>query len=170
MFGELGESELAVPAFISKATSYKLLLARLETALNCGFHLEASWIAYAVIEDRLLSALEKTGGIPATKKGQLLTLLGTKIAYLHGRLSSDPVLRGAILNGAVLDDVSRWTKSRNYLMHDMARDNHPWTELDARAQELARSGRDVTRNLCSAVMRLAKRKRKRRVPSNHRGK
>jgi hypothetical protein len=72
------------------------LIARMDEAIKEGFYLEASWIAYAVIEDRCDSALEKTGGIP-TRNGRPIQMLGNKLKELQNRLDHDPKLSAAML-------------------------------------------------------------------------
>ena len=46
----------------TKRELYEELYERMNTAHDAGFNLEASWFAYAVIEDRLLSLLRNSGG------------------------------------------------------------------------------------------------------------
>lgn len=149
-------------ANISKGGSYKELFARMDEASKLGFHLEASWIAYAVIEDRVLSALDKTGGVPTTKKGKPINMLGPKIKALRDRLGENALLRGAMLDGRVLDDVETWKEARNPLMHALAEEAEPWTALAPQAEELARSGERAARDLADAVSRLRAQLRKRR--------
>jgi hypothetical protein len=40
-----------------KAKHYTALLKKMEAATAAGFYLEASWIAYAILEDRLVAAM-----------------------------------------------------------------------------------------------------------------
>jgi hypothetical protein len=58
------------------------LLNRLEEAIDADFFLEASWIAYAVIEDCICSTLLKTGGLHPDKTGKTLQMLGSKLEVL----------------------------------------------------------------------------------------
>ena len=134
----------------AKGRSYEELLARLDAARKEGFHLEASWIAYAVVEDRIDSALGLTGGIPPK------IMLGKKLEHLRNRLSGDAELRKATAAGQVLDEVERWKNSRNPLMHSMAAESLPWEDLEKNAAALSADGRETVRNLCSAIMRLKK--------------
>lgn len=72
---------------VSTFKSYQQLLKRLEEAIDEGFFLEASWIAYAVIEDRICSALLKTGGLPQDPNGKPLQMLGSKLKVLETRMN-----------------------------------------------------------------------------------
>jgi hypothetical protein len=145
-------------ASISKGESYKQLIKRMDDAITGEFYLEASWIAYAIIEDRLLSALAKTGGVPTTKKGDPIRMLGPKLQALRDRLATHSELRAAMLPDNTLDLIDRWKESRNPLMHSMAEEAKPFFAHSEDAKALALEGKNVTRALCSAVMRLAKRK------------
>lgn len=102
---------------ISKSKSYQQLLQRLEEAIEAVFFLEASWIAYAVIEDRVCSALLKTGGLPQDKNGKSLQMLGSKLEVLAKRMGDDPILRSCLEKDEILKRVVYWKNKRNPLMH-----------------------------------------------------
>jgi hypothetical protein len=89
---------------VSKIKSYQQLLNRLEEAIDAGFFLEASWIAYAVIEDRVCSALLKTEGLPQDKNGKSLQMLGSKLEVLAKRMHEDPILRSCLEKDEILKD------------------------------------------------------------------
>ncbi len=131
----------------------------MDQALNDGFFLEASWIAYAIIEDRILSALAKTGGVPM-RNGQPLRMLGPKLDALVGRQPNDSALTAAMLNGQVLDTVRAWKDKRNPLMHSLAEECKPFVEHNADARIVAAEGSRAARDLCAAVIRLSRRKRR----------
>lgn len=137
-----------------KGQAYEDLLERLDVARHNDFHLEASWIAYALVEDRLNAALELTGGMPPST-----LMLGKKLKELRNRLSADSELRKATIAGKVLDEVEKWKDGRNPLMHSMAGEARPWPELQKEAEALSEGGRMVVRDVCSALMRLHKLKR-----------
>lgn len=94
---------------ISKFKSYQQLLNRLEEAIDGGFFLETSWIAYAVIEDRVCSALSKTaGGLPKDKNGKSRQMLGVKLKVLEKRMGEDPILRDCLEKDDLLNRVTHW--------------------------------------------------------------
>jgi hypothetical protein len=144
-------------ALLSKGQSYRQLLARADTAIAKGFWLEAAWIAYAIIEDRALSALEKTGGVPTSKKGTPIVMLGPKLAALAARLRSNLLLRGATIDGKVIEAASDWVANRNRLMHGLAAEAKSWAELDEAFRALSVAGRDTAAAFADAVTRLRRR-------------
>lgn len=146
-------------AQVSKGASYRQLFSRLSEAIERGFHLEASWIAYAILEDRAISALKRTGGLPTNRGGRPLQMLGPKLIKLRQRLETDPLLNGAMLQGAMLERVENWKEERNTFMHSMAEESRSWSELSEGAERLSRDGERVARDFSDAVTRLRKRKR-----------
>ena len=143
---------------ISKFKSYQQLLKRLEEAIDAGFFLEASWIAQAVIEDRVCSALLKTGGLPQDKNGKSLPMLGSKLEILARRMDEDPILRSCLEKDEILRRVVCWKNKRNPLMHSMASEAKSWSTLEQEAAAVAKEGKDIAWLLASAVSRLRKRK------------
>jgi hypothetical protein len=116
---------------ISKFKSYQQLLNRLEEAIDSGFFLEASWIAYAVIEDRICSALSKTaGGLPKDKNGNSCQMLGAKLKVLEKRMDEDPILCACLEKDDLLKRATHWKDQRNPLMHSMASEAKSWNALE----------------------------------------
>jgi hypothetical protein len=145
---------------ISKFKSYQQLLKRLEEAIDAGFFLEASWIAYAVIEDRICSALLKTGGLPQDKNGKSLQMLGSKLNILEKRMDEDPILRSCLEKDEILKRVVCWKNKRNPLMHSMASEAKSWSTFEREAAAVAKEGKDIAWLLANAVSRLRKRKQR----------
>ncbi len=141
---------------IGKRQSYEELFQRQDTALALRFFLEASWIAYAILEDRADSALGRTGG-PVHKKRPML---GEKLEELKKRMSSDALLKAEMRNGAILEAAVQWKDKRNPLMHSMANDQEPWSEMEKKAELVAKEGKAVARDMASAVMRFRKKRLK----------
>jgi hypothetical protein len=142
-------------ARIGKRRSYEELFQRLDTTLGMRVFLEASWIAYAILEDRADSALAKTGG-PVPRKTR--PMLGDKLAELSERIATDALLRTELWRGATLEAAKNWKNKRNPLMHSMADLREPWHVFEKRAERLAMEGRSVARDMASAVMRLRKKR------------
>ena len=133
---------------------------RLEEAIDEGFFLEASWIAYAVIEDRIGSALLKTGGLPQDQNGKPLQMLGSKLKVLETRMNEDPILQSCFEKDEILKRVVYWKNRRNPLMHSMASEAKPWSVLEQEAAIVAKEGKDVAWLLANSVSRLRKRKKR----------
>lgn len=144
-----------------KASLYKSYIERLELAGDEKQFLQASWYVYAILEDRLISMLESSGGVPLDKKGNPIKMLGTKLGELKRRAKSDAPLR------ANLDDraISSWAKKRNTLMHRMADGSLTLSQVDVMAEEVAKDGAQIARDVCAAAMRL----KKRRLKEKHKG-
>ncbi len=145
---------------ISKGEAYKQLISRMTEAVDAAFYLEASWIAYSIIEDRIASALELTGGPVLSKQGTPEWRLGLRLDELKRRQRTDADLRGSMLGGTVLQEVRGWKDKRNPLMHEMADEAKPFREHHNLAKALALDGEKAARALCDAVTRLRKRKQK----------
>ena len=69
---------------MAKDYNYKVLISRLGEAIKDEFFLEASWLAYAILEDRLVSALDETGGA-VTTTGRPIRMLGPKLGEIKAR-------------------------------------------------------------------------------------
>lgn len=139
-----------------KAQLYKTYIARMEEAHGSGSFLQASWYAYAILEDRLLSMLENSGGIPLDRRGNPIRMLGAKRAALQQRTATDKLLAAYFDNAP----IQHWARKRNDLMHSMVDGTSTINEIDQLAEELADEGVELVRNLCAAAMRLKKNRSK----------
>lgn len=138
----------------SKREHYEYLISHLDQAHKLGFHFEAAWLEYVIIEDRLSSAIKIIGGSPPL-------MLGRKIRVLKEALPTHKPLREAFFDD-LLDRISIWKgnpgdQGRNYLMHQMADEAMPPEELGVLCAELSERGAVLVRDVCSAVARLKKR-------------
>jgi hypothetical protein len=139
---------------MAKSYTYKVLYARMDEAISEEFYLEASWLAYSVLEDRLVSALDETGGA-VTKAGNPIRMMGPKIDLLKETLPKNLNLRKAFF-GDIFDRLEAWKEDRNDLMHAMADESRLIPDIDALAQSVALRGRDLARDYSSACRRLKK--------------
>lgn len=133
-----------------KAYKYSELLSRMDDAIEHEFYLEASWISYAIIEDRLLSILKESGGGHDKFK-----MLGPKLGEVNKRMLDTLNMRKAF-SGPLLLDLDRWKNERNLLMHTMASESKTTNELDDDSKKLALDGRQIARDLCAACRRYKK--------------
>lgn len=140
---------------MSKQELYKTFIQRMEAALDAGYHLEASWYAYAILEDRLISMLRNTGGVPLVSsgrnKGKPIQMLGRKLAELQKRSKTT-----AILQQIEFASIQNWANQRNDLMHAMAEGSKPLKAVDKEAFLLAQTGVTVVRDCASAARRVKK--------------
>ena len=135
-----------------KREHYEYLFGRLTEAIKADFYLEAAWLAHAVIEDRINSALRESS---THRTGKLFG----NIKNLKKAKSTDSNLRGAFFDD-LLERIDIWRKKRNKLTHALADEVKPISDLMDEYQELATTGEKLAREVASAVMRLKKRKAK----------
>lgn len=142
-------------ALQSKRNSYEEIIHRLDSALDQGFNLEASWITYALFEDRTTSALAKSGGVLVSKNNSFISI-EVKLKELKSRSLTHAGLQRAGLINALLDEIIDWKNKRNALMHTLAEVPRPWEDINNDAQNLAIEGREIIARYSSAIMRLSK--------------
>lgn len=128
---------------MSKFALYRQMIARLDDAVVGGHFFEASWYAYAVLEDRLISLLSSSGG------GRNLRMMGPKLAELKGRAASDAALAANFEYAR----LNAWKDARNDLMHAMAEGAMPMSDIDLRAEALAKEGAALVRIYGAAARR-----------------
>ena len=129
---------------------------RMEAAIETHHYLEASWYAYALIEDRLSSLLRNSGGVGRNGSSTPIKMLGPKLTELNSRASSDELLKANLL----YDDADQWRDDRNQLMHAMADGLLSQSDIDKNAYLLATKGVKLVKELSSAAMRLKKHRAK----------
>ncbi len=140
---------------MSKRSHYETFIGRLDLAVSGGHFLEASWYAYAVLEDRLLSLLRGSGGVN-DRKGKPFRPLGNKLRELQERSASDDVLRAHF----EFTRLHAWKVRRDELMHAMADASKSVEEIDGEARRLAMDGAELVRVYSAASSRFKKRRRK----------
>ena len=129
-----------------KERLYKYLFDRMDSSIAKGYFLEASWIAYAITEDRLDSILVKVSNY----KGRLIS---RKLEYLS-RFSNTFVR--AEFSPNFIRRIDTWTNRRNDLTHEMANANLTIQQIIDRSKEVALQGEELARDVSNAVMRVKK--------------
>lgn len=143
-----------------KQQLYQAFIERMENAEKEGFYFEACWYASAILEDRLLSLLTSTGGVPFSR-GRPIRMLGPKLKALIERATDNDVLRQNVDLAAIND----WKDRRNDLMHAMAEGTQTLNEIEAAAKALAEDALELVRDTAAAARRL-KRNRQRVTAQN----
>lgn len=128
------------------------IMAKMEAAHKGGHHLEAAWYAYAILEDRLRSALRTSGGERGGPKNKPLRMAGEKLGELIERAAHSSVISQAL----PLTDLKAWVKSRNDLMHSMLDGSMTEHDIGRSAQKLSSSGLALVKKLAVSTMRLKK--------------
>ncbi|MDP4310848.1 MULTISPECIES: hypothetical protein [Stenotrophomonas] len=138
-----------------KEDLYKTFINRMKSASDAGAYLEASWYAYAALEDRLVSLLQNSGGVGENAggaNGKPIKMMGRKIKELNRRAEKDKLLKENFEH----DKLNAWKDSRNNLMHAMGDATMTIDEIDASAKKLAEDGQELVREYAAACRRLKK--------------
>ena len=126
---------------MEKYDNYQLQMTRLKKALKEGFWLEAIFIEYAVMEDRLESVLRHGGKWKPDAKRipsitQKINLVSTMARQAPAKKYFSPEL---------LEEILVWKNQRNPLIHALLRQKMAESELEAIAQQ----GNLLATQLCS---------------------
>ncbi len=138
----------------TKREHYEDLMERMSDAHANEVYFEASWFAYTILEDRLLSALKQSGG-DKYNNNKPIRMLGKKIEVLQQRKKKDKLLRSYFTDGLV-DNIHRWKEERNDLMHAMADGTKTMMEIDKAAFLLSESAKALVKDVCAAARLLKK--------------
>ncbi|KJG17567.1 hypothetical protein UB37_19745 [Photobacterium iliopiscarium] len=142
----------------SKREHYKDLMQRMNNAHNNKYYLEASWFAYTVLEDRLLSALRQSGGATYANF-KPIKMLGKKMQEIRLRKANDQLL-AVYFNDALMDKIHAWKEKRNDLTHAMADGTKTMTEIDRAAYLLSMDGKKLVKDTSNAARLLKKNREK----------
>jgi len=138
---------------VAKQQLYKEFLGRIETAIAEEQHLQASWYAYAVLEDRLRSLLRPSGGEGKSRGvGAPIKMLGPKLKELNRRAAADKLLDDYFQYAR----LEQWKHDRNNLTHAMAGGNLPIEQIDEKARALATEGAALAKVYAASARRLKK--------------
>jgi len=146
----------------SKREHYNELMDRMDNAHNLEFYLEASWFAYTVLEDRLLSALRNSGGANYSNH-RPIRMLGKKMQEINARKKKDKLL-SAYFTDQLMDNIHKWKEERNDLTHAMADGTKNITDVDKAAYLLSTNAKKLVKDVCNAAI-LLKKHRDKVVPS-----
>ena len=128
-----------------KYENYKELFKRLNKALANGFHLEAMFIEYAVMEDRTESIIRHAGLWEAylRKRGTRGATINSKITYIQGKVTSGDKLLARYFSDNLLNQVLAWKEERNRLIHALLKQQFEHNEI----MELAAQGNELVKTL-----------------------
>jgi len=127
---------------MQKYANYKEQMGRLKKALTQGFYLEAVFIEYAIVEDRLESVLRHSGKW-SFKPGEFVTLerKRNKVANMAEEKKS---LAHKYFPAELTDGIEIWKNNRNRIIHALMKQNLHTEDLQALAEE----GQELVRTLC----------------------
>ena len=118
---------------MQKYENYKEQMKRLKSALEHKFFLEAIFIEYAIIEDRLESALRHSG--KWNPKPGKHTMIGQKIKLILQLPEKGESLAEKYFSLELIQQILDWKDRRNPLIHDLMQQFIHTEELAALAQE-----------------------------------
>lgn len=130
---------------MQKYDNYREQFNRLKKALKNEFYLEAIFIEYAIIEDRMESLLRHSDKWEAYLKhikGRE-PRLPTKITYFKKMAEEKKGLPHKYFSDTLLDDILAWKERRNGLIHALMNKKLTTQELS----DFAHSGFQLTREL-----------------------
>lgn len=140
---------------MGKRSLYETFIERIDGHISSRNFFEASWYIYAVLEDRMISMLQNSGGA-TLNNGNPIRMLGPKLSTLKTRATSDTLLDVNFPHDAIFD----WKEKRNDLMHAMAEGSLDIDQIDEAAKSLAEEGQKLVRNVSACAMRLKKHRNK----------
>jgi hypothetical protein len=133
---------------MQKYFNYQEQMVRLKKALAAQFYLEAIFIEYAVMEDRLESILRHSGVFNPKRHNKIKSKLGRvdelrreKKSLLH-RSFSDELIEG----------IYQWLDARNQLIHALMKQNLHTEDL----QKIALEGQQIVKQLNSKATNYRK--------------
>lgn len=140
---------------MEKRSLYESFIERIDRHVSSGSFFEASWYVYAVLEDRMISMLQNSGGATQSN-GNPIRMLGRKLSTLKTRAECDALLDANFPHDAIFD----WKERRNNLMHAMAEGSLNIDQIDEYAKSLAEEGQELVRKVSACAMRLKKHRNK----------
>lgn len=145
---------------MQKYANYRTQMGRLKKALSYQFYLEAIFIEYAILEDRLESVL-RHGGNWDPKPGAFpsLDFKRKKVAKLAEE-RKNPIRKYFPIE--LTDGIEAWKNERNRVIHALMKQSLHTEDLS----KIAREGEALTKLICSkstqynrALVRLAEKEK-----------
>lgn len=135
------EQKLPSAENMLKYNNYKEQMGRLTKAMNAKFYLEAVFIEYAIMEDRLQSFLV-TAGVFNPERHQNI---GKKISKIRDVIREKKHPLNRYITAEQLDQINEWKDRRNPLIHALMKQSMTTESL----AELAEEGREIIKTLNS---------------------
>ena len=126
-----------------KYENYRVQSRRLASALRSGFYLEAVFIEYAIIEDRLESALTHTGAFNPNVQRSITS----KLSKLEKLCENKRGLARRYFPAELLAAIRAWKDRRNPLVHELMKQHVTAGDFEA----VAREGEVLVKTLKSKV-------------------
>lgn len=121
------------PENMLKFENYKKQMERLKKAMANHFYLEAIFIEYAILEDRLESALRHSGKWQP-KPDQFISI-DKKVRLLKQQAEEKKSIAGKYFQPELMQAVLDWKNRRNPLMHSLMKQQLHTEDLYGLAEE-----------------------------------
>lgn len=145
-----------------KGKRFEVLIGKIDEALIDKYYVEAIALTYALFEERTYTLLDRLN-IPYKSKDKIFQCLEyfkdhvqtRNISVTSSRCSLDELidwLKAEFLDSGLIDNIQKWREKRNDVIHDLAKQNIDYSDLEV----LATEGRDYFRKYTSRIMSLKK--------------
>lgn len=114
-----------------KYENYREQMRRPSSALRSGFYLEAIFIEYAIIEDRLESALAHADAFNPSKQ----KAINAKLNKIEKLCENRSGLARKYFSPELIESMRSWKDRRNPLIHELMKQNPKTSELEGFARE-----------------------------------
>ena len=155
------------PENMQKYENYKEQFKRLNKAMNNQFYLEAMFISYAIIEDRIESIIRhaaKWEHYLKKRKGHGPTL-DSKTKYIKKFAEQDHSLPSKYFSDDLLDNILEWKNERNRMIHALMKQSLTTEMLESLAVQGKEYARVLT-NRSGSFRRAVERAEQKKVISN----
>lgn len=133
--------------YTKKGITFKKYFSRVNEAIDNDFHLEATWIIYSLLEDRLKSLSIKKLGLSLDRDNVESTIIALK-----NEIKVNPMLSRE-LSFELLESLDKWRKERNNVFHFLTQERID----EAKLRLISLNGEALLRQIASANMRVKKR-------------
>lgn len=134
-----------VPENMLKYENYKEQMNRLKMAISNKFYLEAVFIEYAILEDRLESALRHSG--KWNPKPDQHTSIDRKVRLLLKQAEEKKSLAQKYFKKDLMQEILNWKERRNPLIHSLMKQQLHTEDL----AELAEEGLNLVKQVSNKV-------------------
>ena len=144
-------------ARLEMAHMHDSFIERLNNAMKEQRYVEASWLCYAIFEQRvsrlILKHISKCPKQPK-KKNSAPVSISTKIACLK-TLSKEKYGGYSVFDCQMLSEIEEWCRSRNCLVHGLVSLEH-YKKYDVEFEALAKAGAPLVERLYEESTKLRK--------------
>jgi len=129
---------------MEKYENYREQMGRLKKAIEAKFFLEAVFIEYAVMEDRLESIIRYSG--TWNYKPNAIVQIGPKLKKIYDMSLNEENLIHKYFPAEFIVEIDEWKEKRNPYIHSLLKQKIKTADLE----EFALQGREIVKKLNSA--------------------